>query len=93
MKFIEAVMQMRDGIHRAHNFMRANGGAVTYVGVGEAKHLAETEIVRVTRDDMEEYLETNGADFRDLEKLYGEYNAFAKTTDGNTYFAWYDYDR
>lgn len=93
MLFGDAMMQMCDGIHRPHNFMHVVNGKVTYRSVRAAKELMCVEIKKVTRDEFLDYLEESGADFSDMEKVYGEYDSFAKKSDGSEYFAWYNNDR
>lgn len=93
MKFADALVQMCDGIHRPHSFMHVVSGKVTYRGVRSAKELLGTEIEPMGRDAFLEYLEAIGADFSDMEKVYGEYDSFAKSSDGTAYFAWYNNDR
>lgn len=93
MKFADALVQMCDGIHRPHSFMHVVSGKVAYRGVRSAKELLGTEIEPMGRDAFLEYLEDIGADFSDMEKVYGEYDSFAKSSDGTAYFAWYNNDR
>ena len=93
MVFGDALMQMCDGIHRPHSFMYVQDGKVTYRSIRDAKELLRVEIKKMHRDEFLEYLESIGADFCDMEKVYGEYNSFAKTSEGNIYFAWYNNDK
>ena len=100
MVFGDAMMEMCDGIHRPHNFMHVVGEKVTYRDIRAAKELMQVKIGRVTREEVLDYLEKIGAEFGDMEKLYGEYDSFAKkavdaekTTEPPEYFAWYNNDR
>ncbi len=93
MLFGDAMMQMCDGIHRPHSFMHIVDDKVTYRNVRAAKELMQVEIKKMTRDEFLEHLEEIGASFGDMEKVYGEYDSFAKASDGTAYFAWYNNDR
>lgn len=93
MVFGDALMQMCDGIHRPHSFMCIVDNKVTYRHVRAAKELMRVEIKKMGRDEFLEHLEEIGASFSDMEKVYGEYNSFAKASDGTAYFAWYNNDR
>ena len=93
MLFGNAMMQMCDGIHRPHSFMHIVDDKVTYRAVRSAKELMQVEIKQMNRDEFLEHLEEIGASFNDMEKVYGEYDSFAKSSDGTAYFAWYNNDR
>jgi len=93
MLFGDAMVQMCDGIHRPHSFMHVTGGQVTYRDIRSAKGLMQVKLEKVTRERYLEHLEEIGADFSDMEKVYGEYDSFAVSEDGEAYFAWYNNDR
>lgn len=86
----DALMQMHDGIHPTTRFMHVASGKVTHEHISSLKNRLHEKLVSISRDLFLDMLEEYGADFTDMEKAYGEYNAFARVPEQDEYFAWYD---
>lgn len=90
----DALMQMCDGIHRTSRFMRIDSlGEVHMEDISYIKSHMGLNLVTVGRVEILDRMDECGARDIDMERMYGEFNTFAKTCDGNEYFAWYNNDR
>jgi len=89
----DAMMQMCDGIHGTSVFMHVSGNTVKNEHISAIRNRMQERLVTISREIFLDMLEDIGASFNDMEKVYGEYNSFAKSPDREEYFAWYNHDR
>lgn len=89
----DAMMQMCDGIHGTSVFMHVSGNTVKHEHISAARNRMQERLVTISREIFLDMLEDIGASFNDMEKVYGEYNSFAKSPEREEYFAWYNNDR
>lgn len=89
----DILMQVCDGIHGSTRFMRVKDGIVRQEHISVLKDRLQETVERMGRDEFLDMLEEKGASFSDMERVYGEYNSFARTEDSTEYFAWFDNDR
>lgn len=89
----DALRQMCDGIHGTTRFMHVMGIDVKQEHISVLKNRLQEEIDEISRDEFLDRLEEIGASFSDMERVYGEYNSFARALDAEEYFAWFNHDR
>ena len=89
----DAIMQMNDGIHRVASFLRFKDGRAEHVDPTQRGLPYGTVLVTISRNDMLDALEKNGAADSVIEEIYTEYNSFARSKNSETLYGWYNNDR